>query len=310
MSDNTADHTSIDHLDPRHDDDVALIVRYLGGSLSHAEAIRVTRRLEEDRAFAQLAAPLMESWHAPPQTDEELESGLADIRRRAVVHRAGWVDALAVDDATDSHGRGPAPVRTADPEVAYAPVAYTPLASIPVASTPVAFTPPRPRWRLRRWHPVAVVLAVYLFGGGVRRVMVGRSPVDRQDIANIVAAFDAGRRGDEFVLPDGTRVVATVGAVLDSAGFTLAHRLVRLTGGATFHVTRDTHSAFAVETANALVTAAGTVFVVRSDTTNGTPRTTVELKSGTVAVRSRTAAGRELTLQAGQSASVVGGGRR
>lgn len=108
---------------------------------------------------------------------------------------------------------------------------------------------------------------------------------------------------EEQQLADGTKVILTDGAKIETQ-FTTGRRVVILTSGAArFEVAHDASRPFTVIAGRSETTALGTVFEV--DLRNGPPR--VRLVSGRVEVRS-SGGGGALRLEAGQSAEVSADG--
>ena len=79
-----------DHTTPMFDDmdDVELIVTYLQGRLPAERAEAVKRRLKEDAAFLEFAAPLLLTWSVPkhivrnPRPEGETERAWAEFVKR------------------------------------------------------------------------------------------------------------------------------------------------------------------------------------------------------------------------------------
>lgn len=76
-------------LDERDDmDEIELITRLLNGQLSPARAAAVKKRLKEDPAFLELAAPLLLTWSVPPYIERhprpegEWERAWAEFQKR------------------------------------------------------------------------------------------------------------------------------------------------------------------------------------------------------------------------------------
>lgn len=90
-------------LEREMDPDFALVADYAAGELDAEAASAVEKRMETDPAFADLAAPVLLAWQAPPVTEpvsrEELTRAWLQLRRRAGMPPvAGQSEPAVLDD--------------------------------------------------------------------------------------------------------------------------------------------------------------------------------------------------------------------
>ncbi|MBE1529758.1 transmembrane sensor [Sphingopyxis sp. OAS728] len=130
-------------------------------------------------------------------------------------------------------------------------------------------------------------------------VLVAGSALYMQSLHDETRTAQSPNASEERQLADGTKVILTDGAKIETQ-FTTGRRVVILTSGsARFEVAHDASRPFTVIAGRSETTALGTVFEV--DLRNGPPR--VRLVSGRVEVRS-SGGGAALRLEPGQSAEV------
>lgn len=140
-----------------------------------------------------------------------------------------------------------------------------------------------------RWS-LATAAALVLVAGGALYV---------QSLSDETRLAQSPNPSEERELADGTKVILTSGAKIETR-FTPERRLVILTSGAArFEVAHDASRPFTVIAGRSETTALGTVFEV--DLRKGAPR--IRLVQGLVEVRSKSG-GAALRLEPGQSAEV------
>ena len=129
-------------LDDMHDmDDIELITMYLNGHLDPEGMDAVRRRIEEDAAFRDLAAPLFLAWSVPPHFERhprpegELERDWAEFARRTGFgqgHR---------EESRQAHSQAQGQARRRRPRLRWLAVVVFTIAA--VAAFAFAFVDPR-----------------------------------------------------------------------------------------------------------------------------------------------------------------------
>jgi transmembrane sensor len=200
----------------------------------------------------------------------------------------------------------PAPLTAIEVESALAAVLArragdAPTRTVSRGATVIPFDLYRSRWRDARLRAAAAVLVVA--GVGLLWKMAGTSgssggaAAEQAHFASAVGALDSLR------LPDGSRVLLGPGSELTLASdFGKGARELTLRGEARFDVVHDDTHSFVVHTSSATFRDLGTVFSIHSDAGDGAR---IAVSSGSVAVQSASAGSAEVTLKAGDRATVA-----
>ncbi|GAC1683151.1 MAG: hypothetical protein NVS9B3_00960 [Gemmatimonadaceae bacterium] len=285
---------------PENAAELELVASYLSGLLGPAESDEVRNRLAQDTAFAELAAPLIDAFAAPPRSRDEKERSWQELSRR-----------LGLDD-------GPAQAREAHPTAhrsgaraqGFVRLTSTAAANVDGAGPPRTGAGGRPTIPVpfrRRVVVAATAAAAALW----LLVYVPHDPrrwaaSARRWRAEVAEAYETGRAGEGVRLVDGTLVFARQGSRIDYDGFSRDRRVVRMSGAARFEVAGEGGAPFIVETANAAIATRGTVFV-RVDSAATQIRTHVSLREGRAELWARDSGATPLLLQGHESAHVDGG---